>query len=145
MSFDSKLIHTLVSKLGMPDEDYRAFLSGWNVSSSKQLNGVQAKEVIRSLEAMGEKKGVWQSPRSGSKKKYDDLGDRPGMAAPKQLRMIEAMWADVSRQPNSASRALALRSFLKRIVGIEEITWLEPIHVRKITRALMAMKKEFKI
>jgi hypothetical protein len=110
------------------------------VSSSKQLSREQAIAVIRALEDLGEKKGVWQSPRSGAQKKYDHLGDRAGMAAPKQLRMIEAMWAEVSRQPDSASRAIALRSFLKRIVGIEEITWLEPVHVRKVINALNAMK-----
>lgn len=64
------------------------------------------------------------------------------MATPRQLRKIEAMWADVSRADTEEARATALRQFLKRIVGIENLRFLEGWQVKKVINALEAMQSQ---
>ena len=63
------------------------------------------------------------------------------MASPKQLRMIEAMWADVSRAGTYAARANALKQFLHRFGvygGLKAVTIYQ---ARKIVTALQTMKE----
>jgi Protein of unknown function (DUF1018) len=142
-----KCIHTLLSRYGIEDGDYRAILNGYGVASSLALTVAEAADLIVKLQNMSSKKLTREATAAavpvpgGIKKKFDELGQRPGMASPAQLRFVEGLWAEISRQPDAATRANALRTFLKRIVGIEEITWLEPGHVKKIIRALLVMKQ----
>ena len=83
------------------------------------------------------------SPARGeevSKDRFSDLGLRDGMASPAQLRMIEGMWMDVSSMPNRAAKEKALKGFLKRITGVEELRFLEDWQVQKLIKALEHMK-----
>ena len=75
-------------------------------------------------------------------RKYDSLGLRLGMASPAQLRLVEALWAQVSRQPDAASRATALKKFMEREVCVAEMIWLEPRHIRVLVAALQAMARQ---
>ena len=135
-----KIIHTLVSRLKWGDDNYRAALSAYGVSSSKLLNYADAAAFIATLNELGEKAGVWKAPVSREfKKKYESLGDRGVRATGAQLRMIEAMWKDVSRQPDAERRKHALRKFVNRIVRCNDITWLEQWQVKKVIKALEAM------
>jgi hypothetical protein len=140
-----RIIHVLKSKLRMEESDYRQMLAGYGVTTSKDLTRLQAADLTMKLQAATNPKPTREtSSPSIYIRKYDELGHRPGMGSPPQLRKIEAMWADVSRQPDAASRATALRRFLKIICGVEEITWLEttPVnHVSKVLRALESMKR----
>jgi len=144
-----KQIHALKNRLGWSDEQYRKYLmtegDGFAMSC-KDLSEAEAERLIRKMELAAAAKGVWKrygdSPDSTAARKYDDLGNRPGMATPKQLRMIEAMWADVSKyKRNAEARESALRYFLHHIVGVDNLRFLESWHVQKVVRALERMKK----
>jgi Protein of unknown function (DUF1018) len=98
-------------------------------------------EVIRHITG-GTAEGFKPSPAAGSfKDRFSDLGYRDGMATPKQLRMIEAMWMDVSKMPTYAAREKALSGFLKRITGVENLRFVEDWMVQKIVKAIDHMKR----
>jgi hypothetical protein len=137
-----KKIHTLVSKLGMSDEEYRLLLSDYWVDTSKKLSYAEAEDLIQRLEREAIKKGVWSRYSLRGKMRYEDLGERPGMATPAQLRMIEAMWKEVSHIHNIERRQRALRRFIFRIVGVSDMRFLEVLHVKKVIKALNEMKRQ---
>jgi len=127
-------IHILKGKLGMEDADYRAMLNdAYGKDSSKDLSIGQADELIVSL-------GRQVEAREAQPRKYDYLGSRPGMAAPAQLRMIEAMWKDVSVKKTPQERAAALDTFLKDRFHILDIAWMEAKEVQKVVFALRRMR-----
>jgi phage gp16-like protein len=132
-----KLIHALKGALRLDDATYRDMLhSRFRKRSSKQLTRSEARDLIREMESNAFSTGAWRR----REKKYDRLVNRRGFASPKQLRMIEGMWKDVSRAMTDKDRAVALRPFLMRIVGIEDMRFLEPEHVRKVINALKSMR-----
>jgi len=136
-----KKIHVLKKQLGFDDDTYRAaLLSRHNVQSCKALTYVQAAQFIAELEkALNFATELDQ--KAAPKYKYDNLRGRDGMATPRQLRKIEAMWADVSRAKTDEERTSALRRFLKRIVGVEDLRFLEIWQVKKVIKALEAMRE----
>jgi hypothetical protein len=81
-----------------------------------------------------------EAPASGYKERFDELGLREGMATPRQLRMIEAMWMDVSRMPTHVAREVALKHFLRRVIGVDEMRFIEAWQVQKVVRAIQGMK-----
>ncbi|MFA5161182.1 MAG: phage protein GemA/Gp16 family protein [Elusimicrobiales bacterium] len=130
-----KLIHTLKSRLGLPDSAYRSMLGDYHVRSSTQLTSDGADQLIWTLQKNAENRQVWTRPA----RKYENLAGRRNMATPRQLRMVEAMWAGVSRASNMAERAAALNSFLTRF-GAAKIEDVQYWQVGKIVEALKAMK-----
>lgn len=135
-------IHALKNALNMPDEDYRAMvmdIHGFSITS-KDLDYDEAEELSESLESLAVAQGVWVKYKG--KKKYDELSDRQGMASPKQLRMIEAMWKEVSKYRDEKDRARALRIFLQRHFGISDLRFLEDWQVKKVKRALENMRRK---
>ncbi len=134
-----KRIHVLKSALKLSDESYLDILSGYNVSSSKYLEFAEAAELIVKLESMITRMRVNNTYRPQTQKKFDDLGNRPGMASPAQLRKIDVMWRNVSRQTDQIARERARDSFIYNICKIKKIEWLEPRHVKKVIRALEKM------
>jgi hypothetical protein len=135
-----KKIHTLLSKLKMPDDEYRYLLSDYWVETSKKLSYSEAQELIGKLEKIAVEKGVWSQYGNRGKRRYEDLKDRHGMASPKQLRKIEAMWKDVSYTHKQDERARALRKFIFRIAGVDDMRMLESKQASKIIEALQNMK-----
>lgn len=77
---------------------------------------------------------------SGFRERYDELGYRDGMATPPQLRMIEGMWMDVSNQRTYEDRLSALDSFLKRVVKVDSMRFVEGWMVSKVIAAIRRMK-----
>lgn len=135
-----KIIHTLKFKMNLPDLAYLDMLAEYNVQSSKYLTFVQAKKFIQTLSLQAERMGVWKT--NSRTKKYESLSNRSRhMASPAQLRMIEAMWKDVSRANTSHERQTALNKFLYRIVKVDNMEWLEKYHVEKVIKAIEAMNK----
>jgi len=130
-----KLIHTLKGKLGLADDVYRSMLSDYHVFSSTQLTAAGADQFIYMLEKNAERAGKWTRPF----KKYANLTGRRGMATPKQLRMIEGMWRDVSNATTGIGREAALKTFLSRF-GVTSIESIEYWQVSKVVNALQAMK-----
>jgi len=132
-----KKIHALKNVLGMDDETYRDMLwSRYKVETSKRLSKSQACELIDWLERNAIETGVWEKRRQ----RFSHLKNREDMASPKQLRMIESMWRDVSYKRTDEERSRALRKFLFRIVGVSDLRFLERRDVQKVVKALQAMK-----
>jgi hypothetical protein len=126
-------IGMLRKRCGLADEEYYAMLGGYGVESCKELSVAQAQRVIGFLEGM-EPKG------EGRRMKYDELGFRPDFATPAQLRMLEAMWKEVSFCTFSSKRAEAWREFLWNrfsVIGPEGIARED---VGKIKLTLEAMQ-----
>ena len=141
-----KKIKTLQSKLGIADEQYRLLLSDYWVESCTQLTEKDAAGFIGKLEAIALDKGVWKAypsriTHNASRPfKYDDLGSRHGMASPRQLRMIEAMWKDASFTHDPHKRELALRKFVLRIAGVDDLAFLTSRGASKVINAIQSMK-----
>lgn len=127
-------VHILKKEVGLSDDDYRALLEGWNAVSSKDLTFGEANELIRTLEGL-----VPRKQRGG--KKYDELGKRKGMASPPQLRMLEAMWAEVSVFEDPHRRHEAFCRFLYNRFGRMKPDNIEEELVGKIKRTLEGMRE----
>lgn len=70
-------------------------------------------------------------------KRFDDLGRRPGMATPKQLRKIEAMVADRFR---AEDKGAALRQWLKDRFGVADLRFLPRYRASDVIVALEKME-----
>ena len=137
-----KRIHVLTNRIGVSDEDYRARLQeDYGVSTCKKLSSVQAGQLIRNLEAVAKGMGVDIGGRRewGRRREW---ARRRGMATPAQLRKIEAMWADVSRQRTAGERRKALRAFLEKRFGVSDLAFVTHEMPSKIIHTLEAMKKQ---
>jgi len=134
-----KKIHTLTTALGIDDATYRAALgASFGVSTSKALNYEQAQDFINDLEAKAMAAGRWKKrPR---RKKFQELRHRAGMATDAQLRMIEAIWFEVSRATDDEGRRKALRKFLFRIAKVSDLRFLDSDGAGKVINALKSMK-----
>ncbi|MFZ4857946.1 MAG: regulatory protein GemA [Desulfuromonadaceae bacterium] len=141
-----KAIHAVTNKLGLDDETYRHILhSRFNVDSCKDLTWRQAKELLESLN--GEGKGGSRFKVQGSQsrtRKYTDLDGRPGFASGKQLRMLDALWSQVTRAEDEESKEKALNGFCHRIAGVAGLRMVKMYQVEKIVKALEAMGAVFK-
>ena len=127
---DFKTIHGLARLLGLNDEAYRDMLNDrYHVRSSKDLNPQQRFQLIKEL----------REKVHGNVQKFNELGKRKFKASPKQLRAIEAMWAQVSRAETSADRRKALNAFCKRLTGVEVITWICKDDAKILFKAIQAM------
>ncbi|RJQ21992.1 MAG: regulatory protein GemA [Nitrospiraceae bacterium] len=133
-----KLIHTLKTKLGLSDDDYRLLVQGIHgfSSTSKDLTYNEASKLITDMKRMAHKAGTWTT----RPKKYDNLGHRPGMASPAQLRMVEVMWSQVSYTHDPATRESALRKFIFRQCKKSAMEFLEGRDISKLVRSMKAMK-----
>jgi len=131
-----RVIHGLVRQLGMEDDDYRAMLyRDFQVNSSKHLSDDHARLLILRLrERLGYTSGV---------KKFEDMAGRPGKATPAQLRMLEAMWKDVSKMHGRRQREDALEALLKNRLNLKGgLAWLDKRDVQRVVKLLKAMKAD---
>ncbi|MEJ5227217.1 regulatory protein GemA [Thermodesulfovibrio sp.] len=135
-----KKIHTLKTKLKMTDEEYRLRLSDYWVSTSKDLTYEEAEDFIQKLEKEAIEKILW-TPHVLVYYRYEDIERVHGMATPRQLRMIEAMWKDVSYLRDETKRLKALRKFVYRITGTDNLRELTFEQARKVINAIMHMKR----
>lgn len=113
----------------------------YGVTSCTQLTEEQADSLIEAYKKAGFKvvsKKQNENPNWG-KMKYRDL-DKRGFSYAKssKLRMIEALWQDVSYTKTDES----LRTFIKNKVGVDHITFLEDSDANKIITALNSMKSK---
>jgi phage gp16-like protein len=135
-----KIIHALKGALKLDDETYRAMLSSYNCAiSSKALSFEQAKDLIDRMEVNAVNAGVWEKKPGAD---HSAMINRPGFATWKQIKMIHAMWGEVSRQPDQASRKKALNTFLNNHFGISFVDWLPSEMVQKVVMTLGRMKHQ---
>ncbi len=131
--------------LGIDEDTYREMLNSFKgAKSSKDLTDTDAKIFLNSLRDKGKQIGVFKPVKQYifQKYKYNDLGERDGMASPAQLRKIEAMWYKVSHQTDDISRQKALNYFAKRLTGKENLKFLESKDAHILIKALDAMQKQ---
>lgn len=129
-----KLIHIAKQQLGLSDQQYRDTLSGFisatgqPCSSCKELNSDQAEVLLTLFKKIG-----WKEKRNGKVKKYEEFNGRPGkFASPAQMRKIEALWMNYSREKTIES----MNHFIKRIVGKDHISFLTNYDVHKVIKAI---------
>ena len=135
------IIHTLTAKLGMDDDAYRGLMQQmFGVSSSTGLSWREADDLITELRRKGGEVPPEVPVQERAPRRWSELDGRPGMATAAQCRMIEAMWAEVSRMPTADERERALWSFLRRIVGVDHFRFLKRWQVQKVVAAIEAMK-----
>lgn len=138
-----KLIGYFRKLLKMPEDVYKEILWTWHVDSSKELTVDEAETLLRQLKKNAIAIGVYEGKKKYSFQKYrhSSLDGRDAkMATAAQLRMIEAMWFEVSRQSTDIARAEALHSFMKRITGKERLQFLTKVDVSKLVNAMKTMK-----
>lgn len=131
-------IHIAKKDLGISDSAYRDLLSGWGVSSSKELNENQAEEVIEALKKIGFV--VKKSQKSKVKSQIQIVlpENRPDeFATQKQMNMLCGMWTSYSREKTEES----FRKFVKNIAKVDLVEWLLKADVQKVRLAIMRLKK----
>ena len=131
--------------LCLDDETYYNILWSWGVESSKNLSAIEAETFINQLKkkAIGLGRYTPKSQYCFQKYKYSNLGERDSnMATASQLRKIEALWFDVSFQPDDISRKNALNTFCKRITGKERLVFLTKRDISKLIKVLENMREK---
>ncbi len=145
-----KMLHVLRAKLRMSEEDYRTTLQSYGVLSSTELSASQAVSLLTALETKAIALGVWKKyPRDSKRRgRSGQEGLRTGdgrvdleirMATPDQINMLDAMWKQVSRSKDDASRKRAFNLFIHRRFHRGSLLMVEESLVHKIVRALEAM------
>jgi hypothetical protein len=133
-----KKIHILKNLLSLDDDLYREILAGFGCSSSKELPAHLVHELISMLEKMAVEAGVWVIPN----RRFKDLNNRDGMATPKQLRKIEAMWRDVAYQKDDEYVRTSFRKFLQKQFKISDLRFVEKSMASKIIKAINSIQKQ---
>jgi len=136
-------IHTRLDELGWDETAYYSALEGmFGVGSKTDLSIEQLDAFIQMLDEQLVETGKLPADEvewGWGKNKYESLRGRPGhYANPDQLRLVEATWREVARNPSQK----ALTEFLSNHVGIDHIIWLEQDDVRKVLIALKEMAKQ---
>ena len=133
-----KKIHALKNVLNIDDELYREMLQQFNAGSSKDLNSRTAEIFISSLEVKAVQLGVWKNPSL----KFEDLrGREEKIASPAQLRMIYAMWKEISYYDTDEFITKSLRTFVRGRFKIDDIKFLTKKKAVKVIYAIKSLKK----
>lgn len=129
-------IHIAKKDLGLDDGDYRHFLeSVTGKESAKYLTDREASNVLDEFKRRGWKVKTTK-PRA---LKFEDLDNRDGMASPKQLRMIEAMW--MTGKNIREKTPAALRSFLQNKFQISALRFIQDDQVGGIVRSIKTINQ----
>ena len=129
-----KKLHALKRALGFDDPTYRTVLDRFGVASSKELSANSMAGLLAHLECQAVSAGVWQA-RGGAPAPRN----RPGAASDAQLRMVAALWKQVSRQETEADRKAALEKFVTRITGKPKLAWCGQRDIEKLVAAMEKM------
>lgn len=129
------LIHTLISRLGIPDEEYRDMLAVYNVESSSDARFTvqHAADLINFLVEKSKGTGAYIPKKQPV----------AGMASRAQKAMLLNMWYQVSRQPTDAEKVAALRVFVKNRFHIDSLEWLPASAVQRIKKTLESMGAKY--
>jgi hypothetical protein len=133
-------MHIAKKALCIEDDDWRDLL--FRVCGVRSATLIQP-EAVYTLERELRRLGWdgWLTERFVMPKKYDNLGFRAGRPSPKQLRMLEAMF---SQLPGIHDKDAALRGFLRKRFGIDNMAFLATEQYEKALAAVRAMKRRGK-
>ena len=114
-----KQIHTLKNILGLDDDLYRDMLASFDVYSSKNLTITEAAIFINIL------KDKVKSSSKNCNRKYEEFEGRDiKMATPRQLRKLEASWADICTETTEERIKRSLGEFLKKQFHVDDIRFM---------------------
>jgi hypothetical protein len=139
-------IHIAKKDLGLDEETYRGMLQEvTGRRSAKDLDHRQAQQVIDHLKKRGWCGGKRPNgppsfpPRRGAvgRRKFEDLGERPDMASPGQLRKVEVMWKDVA----IGDPAKTLRRFIWRLCRVSDLRFLSAGQAHEVIEAIKAIRQ----
>lgn len=136
-----KKIKALQRAMQIEDRTYRDMLKHYNANSSTELNEFDASELIGVLEKTAISQGVWL-PKPRADNKFENVVRRPGFASGKQMRKVEAMWADVSYTHDTVKRRAALDKFIRNHVKDDGLEKLLMRNVQKVITALERMRSK---
>jgi len=120
-----QLIHVGKGKMGMNDEGYRAFLIGvCGRDSAAKMTIRQLEQALKAMRGNG-----FEGPPNRVKP-----GEQ-GRATLEQLEYIKGMWAVCARNKSDA----ALTAFVKRIVNVDALRFLDVHLAQKVILALRKM------
>lgn len=129
-------IHIARKDLGLDEFVYRQILfNETGKRSAADLTYGQAKTVIEYFESAG-----WRPKNASPLTPQRSDASRPGFASPRQKRMIQGLWTDLSYAPKDR-HAGALREFMNRISGVSDLRFLSSEGAAKVISALVAMQK----
>jgi hypothetical protein len=130
------MIHTLIGKLNIPDEQYREMLSVYGVTSSadKTFTVPKATAFIKALIAKAKGTNIVTSNKKNAP---------AGYATDAQKSMLLKMWYQISRQPSAAEKDEAFTKFVKNKFKIDNLRWLPSSSVPKIKHTLEAMGAKY--
>ena len=132
-----RIIHTLKGVLGADDDTYRGTLEElFGITSSKLLSFNQAERFIEIMKNAAIRRGLWTTIEN----KYENLENRPGMASPAQLRMIEGIWHERYPQSDIKAEAASLRAFLYNRFRVSDLRFLDGRTAGKVLTALKAIR-----
>jgi phage gp16-like protein len=118
----------MIGKLGISDDEYRAILMDkFKKSSSLDLNPAQKTLLINHLRALLNGYKVDSKP-------VKTTSEKP------QVQFICTLWNEMADLGIVRNRN-GLRSFVAKMTGVEQVEWLQPKDLQKVTQALKAMKK----
>ncbi|HSA07306.1 MAG TPA: regulatory protein GemA [Candidatus Gastranaerophilales bacterium] len=133
-----KKLQTLKKVLSLSDDIYRDVLEmSFNVNSCTKLTSEQAGMLIDDFENSAIQLGLWNKPEL----KFENLSNRKSMATPKQLRMIEAMWREVSYREDDEFVKQSLRKFLSGHFYVSDLRFIDRAKASKIINAIKNIKK----
>ncbi len=125
-------IHLAKKRLGLDDETYRAIIARvcGGKTSAGDLDQTERGKLLNEFQRFGFLEGASYTT------KLDDFDDHEP-----QARLIRALWTDltaIGALRDSSERAL--RSFIKRTVRSDSISWLTAHQANVCIEALKAMK-----
>ena len=125
-------IHTLKSKLGLSDDDYRALLVNLTGKNSSKALGAQEQARVRDhMQALGERLGVLVPTRRRS------FAQTRAAASPRE-RKVWALWHQLHRDGvvRDAS-ARSLRGFVERQTGgVSDLRFCNAVQLDAVIEAL---------
>ena len=131
-------IHTLKSKLGLSDDDYRALLC--NITGKRSSKALSAAELLRvrnHMQALGEHMGVLVAQRQRPLP-AETFAKAKAAASPRE-RKVWALWHQLHRdgviQNHSAP---ALNAWVKRQVGVDALRFCNAAQLDALIEALKA-------
>ncbi|MBO4706907.1 MAG: regulatory protein GemA [Spirochaetaceae bacterium] len=128
-----KMIHTAKTKTGISEEAYRAILAGAaGVDSSTEIKTwEQYKAVMSAFRVLG----FVPSSRTRKEQTAPQEKRSPWMISARQEYYIRGLWEVASRCKDEAS----LRHMIKRIAGVDDVTWLDRKHASQVILALRSI------
>ena len=134
-------IHIAKQQLGLSQENYEDILSNFNnasgkpCTSSKELSQRQAEVLIGILKKLG-----FKERRSYKNSKYSAYTGREArFATVSQLELIDSKW--YSSENVHEKNDDAMNKYIKRIAGVDHISFLLKRDVSKVIKAIESIKE----